>query len=654
MRLVPYAPPLVGAVGLYPIANAVRPARADLPLAAFEDYRHSAGTRHGDTLEVALDIQQVRWRPYGERGGTLTVFAFVERGQKSRVPGPMLRAPAGTVIRVRMRNTLERPVAVYGLQDHPLAEIPDTLLVPASEERVTTFKVSAPGSYFYWGRTRNPGAKPSATDWFAGGGGAAGPFIGALIVDRAGEQPPPGERILMLTRWFDSKYPGIDTAGTWKIMVNGASWPSTERLEYSVGDTVRWRVLNPMGIWHPMHLHGFYFKVTAHGDYRLDTLYSASQRRTEVTELMTDFSTMSLEWVPERAGNWLFHCHLIRHMSMPQFIADTSASPEPMNHTMGPAEDHMAGLVMGIIVHPALGKAGAALLARAKGDVGKPVDEKAMRVVATTRPNVFGDAPAYSFVLQNGKREPASDSIRFPGSTLTLTRGQPTRITVVNRTGAPLAVHWHGMEIESWYDGVGGWSGAGMSVRPPIAAGDSFIVRMTPKRAGTFIYHTHDETGDQLASGLYGALVVEEPGAPRDASRDHLIVMGQRGRASTSLLAINGDTEPQPLAISAGVPNRLRFVSIPANERLFVELLRGNTVQEWIPLAVDGAELPARQRIATSATFSTSAGQTVDVQVKLDSAELSSGAYALRFRTMYYPAKGRTDDTTVMKLTGRK
>jgi FtsP/CotA-like multicopper oxidase with cupredoxin domain len=267
---------------------------------------------------------------------------------------------------------------------------------------------------------------------------------------------------------------------------------------------------------------------------------------------------------------------------------------------------------------------------------------------------VFRDAPAFSFVLQNGKREPASDSIRFPGSTLTLTRGQPTRITVVNRTGAPLAVHWHGMEIESWYDGVGGWSGAGMSVRPPIAAGDSFIVRMTPKRAGTFIYHTHDETGDQLAGGLYGALLVEEPGTSRDTTRDHLIVMGLRGRSSTPSLVINGDAKPQPLAIRAGMPNRLRFVSIPANERLFVELMKKDTVQEWIPLAVDGADLPAHQQVARSAIFSTSAGQTVDVHIKLDSAELASGQYALRFRTDFYPAAVLKQDTTVMMLMGRK
>jgi FtsP/CotA-like multicopper oxidase with cupredoxin domain len=42
---------------------------------------------------------------------------------------------------------------------------------------------------------------------------------------------------------------------------------------------------------------------------------------------------------------------------------------------------------------------------------------------------------------------------------LVLTRGEPTAIEVVNRSGEPTAVHWHGIELESYYDGVAGWSG---------------------------------------------------------------------------------------------------------------------------------------------------------------------------------------------------
>ena len=42
--------------------------------------------------------------------------------------------------------------------------------------------------------------------------------------------------------------------------------------------------------------------------------------------------------------------------------------------------------------------------------------------------------------------------------------------------------------------------------------GQSFIVRITPPRAGTFIYHTHWHDEAQLAGGLYGPLLVMEPG----------------------------------------------------------------------------------------------------------------------------------------------
>ncbi len=659
MRSVLYGTALLGVV-IVPLSLSPRiGARAALQLAGFEDYRRSAGVRHGDTLDVSLDVHQVRWRPYGERGGTVTAFTFVEHGQQARVPGPMIRVPSGTVVRATVRNSLDMPMVVLGMQAHPSALIPDSLPLAPAEEKVVTFTTGAPGSYYYWGRLRPPGAKPSPADFVPGGQGAEGPFVGALIIDKTGEAPRRGERILMLTRWFDGKYANIDTAGSWKIMVNGASWPSTERLEYTVGDTVRWRVLNPMAIYHPMHLHGFYFNVTAHGDMRLDTLYASEQRRLAVTELMDSFSTMSLEWVPERPGNWLFHCHLIRHMSMPQHIDDTSSAATPVAHhaetAHSHAEDHMAGLVMGVLVRPGVGPAGTTMLARATGKDRPAPAERTMRLVATTRPNVFANAPGFAFVLQDGAREPAADSLRVPGSTLTLVRGQPARITVINRTGIPLSVHWHGMEIESWFDGVGGWSGAGMSVRPPIAAGDSFAVRMTPKRSGTFIYHTHDETGDQLAGGLYGALLVVDPKTTRDTTRDHIIVMGLRGRASTATLAVNGEAQPAPLTLAAGVPNRLRFISIPTNERIFVDLVRtDNVVQQWIPLANDGAELPAHQQVARQARFVSSAGQTMDVQVRLDSAELASGQYALRFRTVFYPASARMPDTTMMAITLRK
>ena len=232
--------------------------------------------------------------------------------------------------------------------------------------------------------------------------------------------------------------------------------------------------------------------------------------------------------------------------------------------------------------------------------------------------------------------------MQFPGSTLVLHRGEPTAITVVNRLSSPLAVHWHGMEIESWFDGVGGWSGAGRSVRAPIAPGDSFVVRLTPARAGTFIYHTHDEAGSELSTGLYGALIVEERDAPRDTFRDHVIVMGLLGDSITGALAINGRTEAVPLTLAPGT-HRLRFVSIPVDEQIVVSFVRDSVVQQWRALANDGAELPATQQTVRAARRTVSAGQTFDVEVTIP----ASGAadYALRFTTRWYPTDARGERT---------
>jgi FtsP/CotA-like multicopper oxidase with cupredoxin domain len=42
--------------------------------------------------------------------------------------------------------------------------------------------------------------------------------------------------------------------------------PYTEKLDYRIGDAVRWRVVNLSYIQHAMHLHGIYFKVVASGN----------------------------------------------------------------------------------------------------------------------------------------------------------------------------------------------------------------------------------------------------------------------------------------------------------------------------------------------------------------------------------------------------
>ena len=79
------------------------------------------------------------------------------------------------------------------------------------------------------------------------------------------------------------------------------------------------------------------------------------------------------------------------------------------------------------------------------------------------------------------------------------------------------------MELESYYDGIAGWSGTPGHIAPMIEPGASFVVTFTPPRAGTFIYHTHLDDIRQLSSGLYGPIIVLEPGQSLDPDRDRIM-----------------------------------------------------------------------------------------------------------------------------------
>ena len=113
-----------------------------------------------------------------------------------------------------------------------------------------------------------------------------------------------------------------------------------------------------------------------------------------------------------------------------------------------------------------------------------------------------------------------------------LRRDEPVEITLVNQLAEATAIHWHGIELDSYYDGVHGWSGIDRRVTPMIEPGGTFVVRFTPPRAGTFIYHTHLHDYRQLSSGLYGPLIVTNAGETFDPATDHVIVLGRSGLTS--------------------------------------------------------------------------------------------------------------------------
>jgi FtsP/CotA-like multicopper oxidase with cupredoxin domain len=581
---------------------------ASVPRVIVNDNRQPAGTLRAGVLTLRIEARLADWHPDGEDAVGATVPAFAEEGRSARIPGPLIRVPAGTEVALSLHNALAQVLIVRGLDDrlrgttdHPAERVIE--LAPGVT-RAVRVRLDAPGTYFYYGSTRQ-----QTIDWRSGDDSQLG---GAIVVD------PPGthaatDRIFVLGVWSDTA--GRVLAQRRRILstVNGRSWPSTERLRYAVGDSVHWRVINASADSHPMHLHGFYYVVDARGDDTRDTAYAPEQRRRANTAELPPGTTMALTWVPERPGNWLFHCHLPDHfrangpLGMLRTSADvhaTTTSRGAMNHALS----EMNGLVMGVIVS---GKSSAS------PGVASAATSRALRLLI--RPSAGGSAekPFYAFSIHAGGAEPPPDSGLHVGPVLVLTRGERTSITVVNSLDKPTAVHWHGIELESYFDGVAGFSGQGTRIAPVIAPHDSFVAHFTPPRAGTFIYHTHvDETVQQLA-GLAGPLIVLEPGRTLDSTTDHTVLITTPTMWQDELrsVLINGRASPAPLTVQAGVPQRLRFINMTTRRpRIRAELWRDSTLVTWRPLAKDGADLPTRFQGATPARAPISIGETMDFE----------------------------------------
>ncbi len=605
------------------------PKRAALHAEA-NDQRTPAGRVVDGELRVELDVVDVTWSPRGPHGPLVSTVGFAERGHAPQMPGPLLRMRAGTPVRVSVRNTLARAVRVRGLSDRAPGDTtvdglagftrqPAVRLAPG-EEREVRFTPTRPVTSFYFARLL-----PKSTDTLPedrltspGAGSPEGGLVGAFIVDAADVVPPANERILMLTSYASASEPATVT---WRLSINGLSWPHTERVVYDQGDTVRWRVINVSGVYHPMHLHGFYFAVGSRGDAQADTTIHGPLPL-EVTEGMREFSTMGLSWVADRPGNWLFHCHLIRHSSDTQRYYAESLAVAPTDDMS--ADHGMGGLILGITVRP-----------RTVAATTPPANARRLDLWTGLRPHVLDGSAAYGFVLQRGNRPPAPDSIVVPGSPLILERGEPTRIVVHNRLPFPLGVHWHGVELESYYDGVGHWSGQPGSTRGPIPPADTMSVYITPPRAGTFMYHTHGELGAALAQGLYGTLIVLDRGHELDPDTDRLFVLASRGATLNADAVINGRGIPPVQHFSVGRTYRLRFTHISLDDVKNVRLLLDDKPVMWRPLAKDGATLPAANRVESEAKQRMDVGETYDFEWT----PAARGVYVLEVATDYYPAR---------------
>lgn len=187
-----------------------------------------------------------------------------------------------------------------------------------------------------------------------------------------------------------------------------------------------------------------------------------------------------------------------------------------------------------------------------------------------------------------------------PGTEIRVAQGARIQRTLVNGLDQPTSTHWHGIRIDNAMDGVAGLT------QDAVAPGSRFEYDFTVPDAGTFWYHAHDRSFEQVGRGLYGALIVEEPD-PLDIDREEVLVIddwlidpenGQladsfgnmhdlsHGGRTGNFTTTNGQYDLQ-LPARRHERLRLRLISA-ANARVFQLQIAG--LEGWI-VALDGMPL---------------------------------------------------------------
>jgi len=582
-----------------------------LPVAQPNPNLQRAGVLHDGVLTVTLEVKESTWLLNGSDRPPMTIEAFAEAGKAPLIPGPLVRAPRGTELRIAVRNSLQTPLtfvvpaSIHGGSDQITAV--DSIVVASGGVDTLRTRASVAGNYLYRAFTPSRAAK---TLGIRGLG---------IVIDTAARVSS-RDRVFVIMETPDSAAAAcVDTArgnpltqctgaGRTVFTINGRSWPNTERVPAVVGDSLHWRVLNASGDVHPMHLHGFFFRVDGFSGPFAEYQGRPAPGQMVVTQVMTPFSTMSLTWSPDRPGNWLFHCHFALHLQ-----PDSLSTPPDDLHMRG-----MVGLVLGVSV---AGRPGVQI-------AGEPGAVRHLRLAAIADSvrrdgSRAGDVPSMRFLLEeDGHR---LDTGRDFSPQLDLTRGEPVSIMIVNHLAEPTSVHWHGIEVEdSYMDGVPDFSGSGKHLTPAIAPGDSFLARFTPPRAGTFMYHAHvDELREQIG-GLEGALIVRDRGDVPSLD-DHVFFLKGDVPTTGHPLEINGQANPDTVVLRVGRAARFRLLNLSTGNPTPTFSLtarsdsafangRDTLIVRWRPIAKDAADLSAAAQAPRLARQLVSMGETYDFE----------------------------------------
>lgn len=256
--------------------------------------------------------------------------------------------------------------------------------------------------------------------------------------------------------------------------------------------------------------------------------------------------------------------------------------------TFKPIKLTRRGLMAGALAGAGLG----ALPAFGQSSATAPVQLRAQVAMKRLLPEQYGMTEIWGF---DGKT---------PGQEIRVTQGERVQRRLVNELPQATSIHWHGIRIDNAMDGVSGLT------QDAVETGGAFEYDFVAPDAGTYWYHAHNRSMEQVARGLYGPLIVEETEA-LDIDREEILMfddwlvdpatglldsdfgapheMSHAGR-NGNFIVTNG-TFGLTKQVGQNERMRLRLINT-ANARIFELQFTG--LSGWV-VALDGMPLPSPQ-----------------------------------------------------------
>lgn len=243
--------------------------------------------------------------------------AFLLNGTAPDAPWTLAARP-GERIRLRLINAAGSTYFRVRLDDHPLevthadglavepvtvdhllmgmAECYDVVVALGKSGSYTLHAVAQDGSGQAIGVLHTPDVKPAPNR-------AMPTFAGRALEYADLRAPAPTVLPTGASRKFRLPLQGDMSAYVW--MIDGQAWPQADPLVVRAGDRVEIELVNQTMMWHPMHLHGHFFRLLQGAGDFCPLKHTVNVAPSE---------TVRIEFTADNPGRWFFHCHNVYHL----------------------------------------------------------------------------------------------------------------------------------------------------------------------------------------------------------------------------------------------------------------------------------------------------------------------------------------------------